>query len=300
LRKRNLTVGAAQVSALQIIFSFSLFIFSLLENTMLYKQSGTGNAVLFFHGFPFDHTMWLPMEQYLDGEYRLLMPDLRGFGQTTLPVGKTTPISQFADDAKELLTRAEITSKVVVCGLSMGGYIAQHFAKRFPDLLAGLVLCDTKSAADSEASAENRKRRADGLAVSGLAALADSMLPNLFAPNVDAERVQMVRQMILRQPLDGVAAADRGMAERPDTTAWLPEIQVPTLVICGEQDKISSVEEMRTMAKQIPQSEFATIPAAGHLSPLESPKEFADVLKRFLQRVFPANLHDETAEDKIR
>ena len=249
-------------------------------------EHAQGNMIVFLHGFPFDHSMWQDAVQYLGDAYHLVFPDLRGFGKTQLPVSSVTTMSQFADDVAALAdSMADGTSpnaKIVVCGLSMGGYVAMHFAKKFGDRLAGLILCDTKSQADSEAAATNRKRRADALPENGLPALADAMIPNLFAPQTAETVREKVRQMILRQPIDGVAAADRGMAERPDTTEWLTEITCPTLVVCGKHDVISTVDEMKDMAERIPNAHLSTISNAGHLTPLESPAEFYQTVKIFL------------------
>ena len=264
-----------------------------LVESMFFKEEGQGNLVIFLHGFPFDHSMWQDAAQYLGSDFCLIAPDLRGFGKTALPVSQVITMSQFASDTAllidtilERLNKNEHHSKVVVCGLSMGGYVAMHFAKAFGDRLAGLVLCDTKSQADFETAAQNRKKRADTLPETGLNALADAMIPNLFAPQSGEDVRNKVRQMILRQSLDGVAAADRGMAERPDTTEWLREITCPTLIICGEQDAITPVEEMKCMSEQISDVRFRVIPNAGHLTPLEVPGFFYESLKNFLRETY--------------
>lgn len=255
---------------------------------MFFEEKGAGGekVVLFFHGFPFDHTMWLDAAEHLGDSRRLIFPDLRGFGQTKLPVSQVTTMLQFADDAADLLDQIGVTTKIVVCGLSMGGYVAMHFARRFGDRLAGLVLCDTKAQPDGEAAAQNRVRRSDALSETGLAALADAMLPNLFSPQTGNDAREKVRAMILRQPLEGVAAADRGMACRPDATDWLPGFTVPTLVMGGEQDAISPPAELKQMAARILNARFTALPNAGHLPPIESPQNFSAKLKIFLDEIF--------------
>ena len=267
-----------------------------MESPLFYKETGKGkDVVLFFHGFPFDHTMWLEAAKYLPQNRRLIFPDLRGFGNTQLPISPVTSMFRFAQDAADLIdyldARASYdVSKIVVCGLSMGGYIAMHFVRhfgeRFGDRLAGLILCDTKSQADSEAAAQNRRQRADALPEAGLSALADVMIPNLFATQTEKNIRENVRQMILRQPMPGVAAADRGMAERPNVTDWLADFSLPTLVICGVQDSISPVDEMQCMSDQLPNSRFVIVPNAGHLSPIELPKKFSAVVEKFFDEIF--------------
>ena len=267
-----------------------------MESPLFYEETGDGkDIVLFFHGFPFDHTMWLEAAKHLPQNRRLIFPDLRGFGNTQLQVLAVTSMFRFAQDAADIIDNLDArasneASKVVVCGLSMGGYIAMHFVRhfgeRFGNRLAGLILCDTKSQADSETMAQNRRQRADALPKAGLGALADAMIPNLFATQTGKDIRENVRQMILRQPLPGVAAADRGMAERPDATSWLTDFSLPTLVICGKQDNITPVDEMRCMSDRMPDSRFVVVPNAGHLSPIESPKEFSAVVKTFFDEIF--------------
>jgi pimeloyl-ACP methyl ester carboxylesterase len=251
---------------------------------MFFEETGAknGKIVVFLHGFPFDHTMWHETSRLLGDSHRLIFPDLRGFGQTELPVTQVTTMLQFAQDVADLLDSIGVTSRVVGCGLSMGGYIAMHFARRFGNRLAGLILCDTKAQSDPEAVAENRRKRADALPETGLNALADAMLPNLFSPHTGDDARHTVRKIILRQPLRGVMAADRGMAERPDATDWLPSFTMPTLVVCGEQDVISPLSEMNQMAEQIPNANLVSIAKAGHLSPIEEPEIFSLALKNFL------------------
>jgi len=255
---------------------------------MFFEEQGAkyGKTVVFLHGFPFDHTIWNETVRHLGDTHRLIVPDLRGFGQTKLPVTHVTTMSLFAQDVDDLLNRVGNSSRVVVCGISMGGYVAIHFARRFGDRLAGLVLCDTKALPDTEVAAINRRRRADALPETGLEALADAMLPNLFAPQTGNDVRETVRQIILRQPVNGVAAADRGMAERPDTTDWLPTLAMPTLVVCGVQDAVSPVEEMKVTARRMPNARFVAIENAGHLPPIEAPQVFSLTLKNFFGEIF--------------
>ena len=255
---------------------------------MFFEEKGAKNRkiVVFLHGFPFDHTMWHETGRLLGDSRHLIFPDLRGFGQTELPVSQVTTMPQFARDVSDLVNRIDRSSRIVVCGLSMGGYVAMHFARRFGDRLAGLVLCDTKAQPDTKAAAQNRRRRADALQETGLDVLADAMLPNLFSPQTGNDVRKAVRQIILRQPVNGVAAADRGMAERPDATDWLPMFSIPTLVVCGEQDAISPVEEMTQMAERLPNACFVTLANAGHLSPVESPENFSLALNNFLDEIY--------------
>jgi len=254
---------------------------------MFFEEKGAknGKIVIFLHGFPFDHTIWHETVRHLGDSHRWIFPDLRGFGQTQLPVAQVTTMSQFAQDVADLIDHIGNSSRIVLCGLSMGGYVAMHFARQFGDRLAGLILCDTKSQPDTEAAAQNRWQRADALHNTGLDTLANAMLPHLFAPQTGNDVRETVRQIIVRQPVHGVAAADRGMVERPDATDWLPTFSIPTLVVCGKQDAISPVEEMKQMAGRIPDVRFVAISNAGHLPPVEAPENFSFAVTKFLSEI---------------
>jgi len=246
------------------------------------RDCGTGRVLVFLHAFPLDHTMWNDVTPYLSDQMRVIAPDLRGFGKSDVSQTKIVTMEQFAEDVLQLLNELGVASKVILCGLSMGGYVAMQFAKKYPERLAGLVLCDTKSVADTETAAMNRRKRADGLHDPGMTSLADAMLPNLFGKSPDEQKVSDIRKIMLRQPWEGVAAADCGMAVRPDMTDLLETFEFPCLVICGEHDKISPPDEMRQIAQHIKNSSFEIIPGAGHLSPVEEPKIFAEAIKNFL------------------
>ena len=254
---------------------------------------GTGTPVLFVHGFPFDHTMYVPACERLSTRFQCLIPDLRGFGGSA-PGGlnghgsvekPVFEMSEFADDLNELLNSLNIQDKIVLCGLSMGGYISMEFVRRYRSRLAGLILCDTRTTVDPPAAAENRHRLADSVAKTGLVPVAESMTPNLLAANTLENRPEItafLKQMICRQKPEGVAAAARGMACRKDTTELLGQISVPTLVLCGEEDKPSPPDIMKEMAKQIPTAKFVTFNQSGHLPPLEQTAAFAQTVADFV------------------
>lgn len=246
---------------------------------------GRGPAILFVHGFPLDHSMWERQGNAFDREYRVLMPDLRGFGSSGVADGTVT-MADFADDLAALLDRQGIAEPVVFCGLSMGGYIAFQFWKRHCHRLRALVLCDTRAAADLPDAAENRHKMAERVLSEGSQVAADAMLPKLFAPQVVEQKpafFSAIRQVILNTSPETIAAAQRGMAIRPEMRSELGQITVPTLVICGEQDVISPPDEMRELAAAIPGSRFEPIAGAGHLSPLEKPDAFNAVLGDWLR-----------------
>jgi pimeloyl-ACP methyl ester carboxylesterase len=229
--------------------------------------------------------MWQAQLTGLADDCRLIAPDLRGFGQSTVTPG-VTPMELFADDLARLLDGLSVHQPVVFCGLSMGGYIAWQFALRHRRRLAGLILCDTRAAADTPDAAANRRAMAERVEAEGPAFLAESMLPRLFAEATltdNAAVVSATRETMLHNHRGGIAAALRGMAERPDVTDLLPRIDVPALLLCGSHDVISPAKEMRAMAAAMPRGEFVEIAAAGHMAPLEQPAAANEAIRRFLR-----------------
>jgi pimeloyl-ACP methyl ester carboxylesterase len=247
-------------------------------------DEGIGQTLLFVHGFPLDHSMWRGQLAPFAESYRVIAPDLRGFGASDTSEGTVT-MEQFADDLSAVLEALRVTEPVTFIGLSMGGYVAWQFLRKYRRRLRALVLCDTRAAADAREAAENRLKTAETVLADGTEALARALSSKLFAKQTLETQpvlVEEVRQVMLDADRMGVAAAQRGMAARPDSTSTLAWIDLPTLLVVGEEDQISPVEEMRRMAEAIPASRFAIIARAGHMSPLESPVEFNAVLGEFL------------------
>ncbi len=250
-------------------------------------DQGRGQPLLLVHGFPLDHSMWSGQVSELSRGFRVIAPDLRGFGRSS-PITANDAVvtmAQFADELAALLVALQESEPVTFCGLSMGGYIAWQFAARHPDKLARLILCDTKAAADSQEAAENRNKLAAKVLAEGSHVAADAMLPKLFSQRSlksQAPYVEETRQVILRTRPQSIAAALRGMAEREDFTGGLSAIRVPTLVLCGGEDVITPPAEMRSIAAAIPGAEYCEVPAAGHMSPLEDPRTVNRAIRKFL------------------
>ena len=247
-----------------------------------YVDRGAGLPVLFVHGFPLDGTLWQPQLDGLSDEYRVIVPDLRGFGGSTVSLAMT--MEQYADDLQVLLDELGI-DEVVLAGLSMGGYIALAFCRLTPNRLRGLVLVDTRPQADSDEARANRTATGKRVMAHGAAALADSMLDRLLSPATFKDQpdlVSTVRDMMARQSAFGIVAALYGMSERPDSRPTLGDISVPTLVMVGVDDVITPVAEAESMVEAVPGSELVVIPDAGHLSNLEQPQAFNQALREFL------------------
>ncbi len=249
-------------------------------------DEGSGPPVLFVHGFPLDHRMWRHQLAELVTDYRVIAPDLRGFGGSDVTDGTVT-MDQFADDLDTILTQLGVEQPVVLCGLSMGGYIAWKFTRRHRARLKALIPCDTRAIADPPDAVENRKRVAATVLEHGAEPIAGAMPSNLLSPMTleqQPELLDELRQTIAGTAPQGIAAAALGMAERPDSTQLLSSVDLPALLIVGEDDRISTVEEMRGIADAMPQAELVVVPAAGHMAPLENPGLVNTAIREFLGR----------------
>jgi len=248
-------------------------------------DEGDGPPILFIHGFPLSHSMWQHQREAFSTDYRVITPDLRGFGESDVTEGMVT-MEQHGDDLVALLNALDVNEPVVLCGLSMGGYIAWQFQQKCPERLCALILCDTRAIADTPEGVRNRKRLAQMVVENGSAAVAAAMLPNLFSPATgdrDQSTIDELRQTIAATSPQGIAAAALGMAERSDVTSLLPSIETPSLLIVGEDDGISTPEEMQSIADAMPDARLVEIPEAGHMSPLENPEPVNTAIREFLQ-----------------
>jgi pimeloyl-ACP methyl ester carboxylesterase len=259
---------------------------------LAYVDRGAAAPVLLIHGFPLDHTMWDAQIDALAQHNRVIAPDLRGFGQSTLAAGdaeRGITMEQYADDLAELLdTLDDCREPVVVAGFSMGGYIAWQFIRKYPNRVRALVQCDTKAAADTDEARANRLKMAENVAAWGSARVAEMTGPRLLASRSFEMRrsvVEDVRRVIERSSPAAIAAAQRGMAARPDMTGFLPSIDVTTLIICGEEDALSPPKEMQSIAVAIPNARYVEIPDAGHMTTMENPNAVNAALREFLEGV---------------
>ncbi len=252
---------------------------------------GRGEPILFVHGFPLTHDMWRSQTDAFGKGHRVIAPDLRGFGESKLTGATATTaltMEAFADDLHVLLHAVFVDRPVVLCGLSMGGYIAWQFVRKYRDQLKALILCDTRATGDSPEQAAGRHKLAEQVLTLGSNAAVDVMLPRLVSPKTAEHQpgvVSDLRKMILRNSSVSIAATLRGLAERPDCTQMLPSIDVPTLVLCGQDDQITPMPEMKTMARAIPGAQFVEVADAGHMSPMENPRVVNASIDRFLKSI---------------
>ncbi len=249
--------------------------------TLALDVRGDGAPILFIHGFPLDRTVWRPVMSKLTG-WRRIAPDLRGMGLSDL--ADRYSMADYADDLAALLDTLN-AGPAVVCGLSMGGYIAFELLRRHRERVRALILCNTRAEAESEEGRRKRDEMIYLLERDGPAALAELMMPKLLAPSslkALPDVVEHLRAMIARGPASGLVGALRAMRDRPDSTPLLAEIDLPTLVIAGRDDQLIAPGASKRMAEAIPGAQFVLIPDAGHLAPLEQPVATSRVIAEFL------------------
>ncbi len=238
------------------------------------------DGLLLLHAFPVDARMWRPQLEALDG-VPIAAPNHPGFGGSG-PVPDVMTMELAATNAVRALDETGI-DRAVVCGLSMGGYVALELWRRSRDRVAGFVFADTRAGADTEEGAANRRALAARLLAEGKDFFADGP-PGLLGENASAETRIFVRSIIADQPAEAIAAASLGMAARPDSNPELPGIDVPTLVISGTLDTLIPTPVTAEMAERIPSARLELLEGAGHLSNLERPEDFTRLLSEHLER----------------
>ncbi len=240
--------------------------------------------MVLLHAFPLTGEMFEPQWSALGGRARFLVPDLRGFGGSGTGAGPSE-MGVMADDVLALLDHLAIDA-AVVGGVSMGGYVALALLRNDPSRVRALVLADTQTSADDGPARERREATARELLASGPAALLPSV-DKLLGPGATPELRARVSAWITSGSAEGQAAAQRGMAVRPDARDILARFGGPVLVVVGEDDVLTPPAKARAMAEVLPGAELVEIPRAGHLANLEAPDAFNAALVRFLGRVSP-------------
>ena len=252
---------------------------------MAYDDLGQGRPLVLVHGFPLSRAIWPAQAAQLSAHYRVLTPDLRGHGDSEATPGPYT-MDLLADDILALLEALQIDQPIVLGGLSMGGYVVMAFARRYPERLAGLLLTATRAGSDTSAGKDGRRQAVAAVQQAGnIQPTVDGMLPKLFAPQTYSDNpnlVQKVRRIIEHTSMDGVINAQLGMLARPDSTAMLSNLDVPSLVIHGEHDQIIPLEAAQEMASVLSNGSMAVIKGAGHLLNMEQPAEFNQIVMDWL------------------
>jgi pimeloyl-ACP methyl ester carboxylesterase len=247
-----------------------------------YDDVGTGIPVVFIHGFPHNRTLWAPQLGGLMARARCIAPDLRGFGESE--VRGPYSMDQYADDVIAMLDALQV-ERAVITGLSMGGYIAFSIWRRHRERVRALILADTRAGADSE---EAKAKRRDMIALArarGSGAIADAQAGGMVGHTTrdrQPDIADTIHQMLTVAPVDGVIGALEAMIARPDSTPLLDTIDVPTLIIVGEEDGLTPPTEARAMHARIAGSRLEILDHAGHVSNFERPAAFNHVASEFL------------------
>lgn len=249
-----------------------------------YTEAGTGFPVVLLHGFPFDHTIWAAQQSALSDTYRVITPDLRGHGQSPALAADVYTMDDFAQDVIALLDTLDIERAVWV-GHSMGGYIMLAALRLAPERIAGVAFVATHPYPDSADKQAGRRATAERVLAEGSVIAADSMRPIMFAPNFDTESAtaQTIYDIMRNTAPETIAAAQRGMAGRPDSVPTVRAMTVPAVVIAGTDDQIMGINVARGMIDVLPAgTTLVEIADSGHMPMLEQPAALTDALRAFL------------------
>jgi 3-oxoadipate enol-lactonase len=250
---------------------------------IFYEIRGDGPPVVLLHPFPCHREFWLPLATALESRYRLILPDLRGHGDSEIGEGPAL-MAKHARDVARVLDAAG-TGKAAFVGCSIGGYILFEFWRRFRERVTSLVLCDTRPQADTAEGHANRLKAAATVLEQGTEPFIESMIPKLIGRTTVATRPDLVdgaRAMMRKMSAEDISQVQRGMAERPDSVADLKTISVPTLIAIGEEDVLATVADGELMRQNIAGSQLKVIPKAGHYAPWEQPEAVGKILRHFL------------------
>ena len=256
-------------------------------NSLAHREAGTGIPLVLIHAYPLDSAMWQQQLGALSGAFRVLVPDVFGFGESPLPAEEWT-MDSMAEAIAALLDRLAIEGKIILGGLSMGGYIALSFAKRYPDRLRGLILADTRADGDSPEAKVARGETIEFVRKHSAAAQIEKMLPKMLSANTQVQRadiVECVRTLGSKQSVPAVVAALAALRDRPDSTTALKSFDFPTLVMVGEQDAITPPALAEAMIRELKRGSLEVIPSAGHLSNLEAPEAFNFAVRNWLTTI---------------
>ncbi|HWW16632.1 MAG TPA: alpha/beta fold hydrolase [Candidatus Dormibacteraeota bacterium] len=253
---------------------------------IVYRVLSTGPPVVLLHPFPANHEFWLPVAQALSTRYRVILPDLRGHGDSGVGEGPAT-MEKHAADIARVMDDADV-GRAPLVGVSLGGYALFEFWRRHRGRVAALGLCNTKAPADSAEARAGRLQAANDVLERGTEPFFESMIPRLLGKSAREMRPDLVEgamRMMRKMSPDDVAQVQRGMVERPDSVDTLKTINVPTLLVTGDEDILTGLNEAELMRQHISGSQLRVIPKAGHYSPWEQPEEVGRLLRQFLERL---------------
>lgn len=254
-----------------------------IDAEIFYEVMGKGPDVVLLHPFPVNHDFWRPVANSLAKRYRVVLPDLRGHGDSSAGMGPAT-MEKHASDVQRVCEDAGVR-RAVFAGVSIGGYVVFELWRRDRTRFSGLLLGDTKAAADSEEARSARLSAAEAVEEYGPEKFIEEQIPRLLGETTRRTRpdvLERVMQMMRRTTVQGIAAVQRGMAERADSTPILGTITVPTLLVFGEEDLLTTPSEAEAMQRRIPSSELRIVPRAGHYAMFEQPEDVVRIVMPWL------------------
>jgi len=253
--------------------------------SVIMEGSSTNKAIIFVHGFPYDHTMWDEQVKELSKNFFCVRYDIRGLGQSPAGNGQFT-MESFVDDLETIAAELKL-DKPILCGLSMGGYISLRALERNQENYSAVILCDTRSESDNDEGKLKRAAAIKRINTDGLAPFAKDFITNCYGDfykeNHKEDFEERIRKSSQFDPV-GVKGCLLAMICRTDTTNFLNKINIPVLVICGENDALTPPAVMQSIADRIYSAQFVIIKNSGHMSPIENPKEVNTAIKRFLEK----------------
>lgn len=282
-------------------FSGKNILLTVNNLTVSYNDEGPDDTtiIIFIHGFPFNKSMWAMQVDLLKNDYRVIAYDVRGHGQSD-DGNEDFSIDTFVNDLIDLMDALKI-DKAVLCGLSMGGYIALNAVEKYPECFEALILSDTQCIADTPEAKEKRIKAIENIRENGVEKFADEMIKNLFAPEsfiTKHDEIASVREMMVNTTTTSVCKTLLALSGRKETCSQLNKINMPVLIMVGKEDKITPPAAARFMHENIQNSYLTILEQAGHVANMENPEEFNIQLKIFLRRLekkvaSPASLNQQ-------
>lgn len=249
-----------------------------------YDKLGIGIPLLFIHGYPLSRKIWVPQMDGLSDQAMIISVDLRGHGES-YPFKGPYSMDLLADDCKRLLEDLNIKMPILVCGLSMGGYVTMALYRKYPDVFKGIILTSTRPGPDSPEAKANRESSIKNALEQGASYIADNMVQKIVAPETLSSKpdlVKIIHKIMAKTSVQGIVGALQGMRDRPDSTPMLSKISCPVLIVHGTDDQLIPIKEAEMMHQVIPNSRLVKISAAGHLPNLEQPEIFNQAIRDFI------------------
>ncbi|MFN8412504.1 MAG: alpha/beta hydrolase [Anaerolineales bacterium] len=242
--------------------------------SIAYERSGKGVPLVLIHGYPLDHSIWRETSQLLENDFDVILPDMRGFGESS-SLNQAYSVSDMADDLAGLLDAIHV-EKIALAGHSMGGYVALTFAKKYPERVSGLALVSSQAAADSEERKQGRYKTAEDVALNGVLPVADAMAGKLSS---DKQIQDYSHELIKKQSKEGVIGALKAMAEREDMLAFLVASQLNLVLVHGDADALIPLDRAKEIKQARSSSTLIELPGLGHMPMMEAPEKVAQALK---------------------